>query len=152
MAERTEDDVERPLTPDGSKRFRAAARGIRSLGIDVDAVLSSRFARAWSTAEILHEDAGWPAPEACEELEPDAEPRASVDAIAQRSESSLAVVGHEPHLSRLTSLLVSGEPDAVSLELKKGGVVFVEIAGNLEPGAGMLRWSVSPKILRRLGR
>ena len=82
VAERTEEDAGRPLTPDGIKRFRAAARGLRSLDIHVETVLASRFARAWSTSEILHDDAGWPAPEACKELEPDADPRDSVAAIA----------------------------------------------------------------------
>ena len=152
IAVRTEDDAGRPLTPDGIKRFRAAARGLRSLDIDVETVLASRFARAWSTAEILHDDARWPAPEACKELEPEADPHASVAAIAARPESSLAVVGHEPHLSQLVSVLVAGEADAMAMELKKGGAVYVEIAGAVQPGAGMLRWSVSPKILRRLGR
>ena len=54
------DDADRPLTPEGAKSFRAAAAGLRRIVSSVDVLLSSRFVRAWQTAELLHEVAGWP--------------------------------------------------------------------------------------------
>jgi hypothetical protein len=39
----------------------------------------------------------------------------------------------------------------MTLELKKGGVVCLRFARRPAPGTGVLRWSVSPKILRHLG-
>ena len=63
------DDAARPLTKEGIARFRAAARGLRRLVPAVDSVLSSGYARAWQTAELLHEVAGWQEPEECPALE-----------------------------------------------------------------------------------
>ncbi len=56
------DDKDRPLTPEGEKRFRQVARGLRELVPSVSVVLSSPWARAWRTAELLEKEAHWPAP------------------------------------------------------------------------------------------
>ena len=73
-AERWPDDARRPLTPKGEERFREAVKSLTSVAApEVEAVLSSPFARAWRTAEILTE-AGWSAPVECEQLEPDYPP------------------------------------------------------------------------------
>src|SRR5436305_15005902 len=68
-AARWPDDANRPLTADGIRRFRAAALGLQALVPTVDRVLSRGFARAWQTAELLRELAGWPQPEECPALE-----------------------------------------------------------------------------------
>ncbi len=69
-----------------------------------------------------------------------------------RSERSIALVGHEPDLSRLASLLCTGSEDGLQLELKKGAVASLSFPGPVEPARACLRWTVSPKILRRLDR
>jgi phosphohistidine phosphatase len=144
-------DALRPLTRDGVEHFRPVARGLRSLGVEVDAVLASSWARAWATAELLREETGWPAPEECPQLEPPRSPAECLDVLRSRSGSSLALVGHEPHLSELASLLLTGSEHSIRIELKKGGVLCLGLAG--QPGAGaVLRWSASPKILRSLER
>lgn len=55
---------------------------------------------------------------------------------------SVALVGHEPYLSRLVSQLLTKDDDAVHIDLKKGGVIFVEDR--------TLRWYAAPKILRAI--
>lgn len=150
--ERWPDDSERPLTEDGIKLFRRAARGLRSFGIEVDAVLSSRYARAWETAELLHDEAAWPEPTACEALEPGSPPADALAAAGGNGASVVALVGHEPQLSMLASLALSSQPDAMSLELKKGGVVCLRLRSDSAPGSALLRWSAAPKMLRKLGR
>ena len=52
------DDSLRPLSPEGVELFRLAARGLERIGVEVEAVLASSYARAWRTAEILAEEAG----------------------------------------------------------------------------------------------
>jgi phosphohistidine phosphatase len=145
-------DAERPLTPEGVERFRAAAAGLRRFGVLPEAVLSSSYVRAWRTAELLREEADWPAPEACAELEPPSSAAACLRVLGQRGEEALAVVGHEPQLGELASLALAGAEDSVRLDLKKGGVVCLRFTGAPEPGMGTLRWSASPRMLRRLGR
>ena len=146
------DDAERPLTEKGSSRFREAARGLRGLVPTVDAVLSSGYARAWQTAQLLHEVARWPAPEECPALEAARPASAALGVLRGRPERSLALVGHEPQLSRLASLLCTGSEDALQLELKKGAVAALSFAGPVEPARASLRWAVPPRVLRGLDR
>ncbi len=145
------DDSHRPLTAAGIERFRAAARGLRRLGIDVDAVLSSTYVRAWHTAEILAKEAAWPSPAECRALEPSTPPNECLDALRDRQESTLALVGHQPLLSELASLLLAGEGRSLRLELKKGAAMCLRFDSGPEAGMAGLRWSVSPRILVSLG-
>jgi phosphohistidine phosphatase len=150
-ASRWPDDSERPLTEEGAARFRSAARGLATLAPTVDRMLSSPYARAWQTAEILHEETRWPEPEPCAELEADRSVRDALDLLQPLdTTSSLALVGHEPLLSLLASRLLTGESERVQLELKKGSAVLLEFDGAPDRGAAVLRWSVSPRILRTL--
>ena len=146
------DDSLRPLSPEGVELFRVAARGLRRLGVEVEAVLASPYVRAWHTAEILGDEAGWPLPEASPALEPSSPAAACAELLATRRESSLALVGHQPQLSSLAALFAAGERDAARFELKKGGVICVRFPAAPEASVGVVRWSVSPKILRLLGR
>jgi phosphohistidine phosphatase len=149
---RLPDDALRPLTEDGIRRFRSAARGLRRIVPEVDLVLSSGFARAWQTAELLQDEAGWPEPEDCAALEANQPPSAALDVLRGRSAESIALVGHEPHLSRLAASLCTGDEDGLRLELKKGAVARLELTGPVEPGGALLRWVVAPRILRAVDR
>lgn len=143
------DDAERPLTPDGETRFRSAARGLARVVPTVDRVLSSPYTRAWRTAELLAEETHWPGPEPCPALEADralSEVLTVLDGLV--TIRSVAMVGHEPQLSRLASRLLAGNENLVGLEVKKGGAVLLEL--NAVGAAAVLRWSLSPKVLRRL--
>ena len=150
-ARRWPDDSKRPLTPEGEERFRKAAKGLLHLVPEVDAVLSSPFARAWRTAEILSE-AGWPAPVRCEELEPDYPPHKVVAALERHAGAgSVAFVGHRPGLHELASYFLTGDAEGAEVAIKKGGVVCLRFSGTPGPGAASLRWSLTPKILRACG-
>lgn len=146
------DDSQRPLSPEGAELFRLAARGLQRIGVEVEAVLASSYVRAWRTAEILSEEAGWPRPAAAPELEATSSAAAALEVAGSRSESLLALVGHEPDLSQLTSLALAGDPHSVATQFKKGGVVCLRFQGAPSAGRAELRWSASPKILRQLGR
>ncbi len=142
------DDAERPLTPEGEERFRRAARGILRLVPEVGLVLSSPFVRAWRTAELL-EQAGWPAPVPCEELEPDYPPHKVPDVLAGHADvESVAIIGHRPQLHELVSYLLVGDADGARVQIKKGGAVRFSFDGLPKPGAGHLEWLFTPKALR----
>jgi phosphohistidine phosphatase len=145
------DDSVRPLTVDGIERFRRAARGLRRIVPAVDLVLASPYARAWHTAEILRDEAGWPTREPCSALEAVKQPAAGLESLQRYGDdSSVALVGHKPYLSSLASLLLAGDEAAVALELKKGGVARLSLDGAARPESALLRWSISPKVLRLL--
>jgi phosphohistidine phosphatase len=150
-AVRWPDDAERPLTAKGAASFGRAARGLRRIVPEVDVVLSSPYARAWQTAEILQREAGWPAAEPCDALEALRAPDDALDPLRDRRErGSVVLVGHEPNLSLLASLLLTGDADALPLELKKGAVALLAFAAEPAPARAVLRWSMSPKLLRAL--
>lgn len=143
------DDTQRPLTPDGEKRFLKAARGLGRLVNDVDVVLSSPWPRAWRTAEILHTGAKWPAPTACQALESGRAPIEVLQALQPRSTAkAVALVGHEPSLHELVSYLLTAERGHMQVEMKKGGVARLWLDENLRPGGARLVWLLAPKVLR----
>jgi phosphohistidine phosphatase len=151
-AERWPDDARRPLTPKGEQRFREAVKGLTSVAApEVEVVLSSPFARAWRTAEILAE-AGWAAPVECEQLEPDYPPH-KMDPVLERyaEAASVAVVGHRPGLHELVVYYLTGASEGAEVRIKKGGVVCLRFDGTPGPGAATLRWLLTPRILRTCG-
>src|SRR5690348_174269 len=57
---RWRDDGERPLSPEGKRKFRKAVAGLMKLVPKVDVVLTSPLVRTRQTAEILSAVAHWP--------------------------------------------------------------------------------------------
>jgi phosphohistidine phosphatase len=53
---------------------------------------------------------------------------------------NLALVGHEPYLSALATLLVRGKPEPVAFEVRKGAVLAFERCGGLHKKSGLPRW------------
>jgi phosphohistidine phosphatase len=146
------DDAERPLSPRGADRFRHAARGLRRIAPEVEAVVTSPCVRARQTAEILRDETGWPIAELSGGLA-EGEPEAAIRLIEERRRrASVALVGHEPQLSRLAALLLGGTPDSFVLDLKKGGVVLLSLLDCPVPGGALLRFSAAPALLRAAGR
>ncbi len=150
-ADKWPDDRDRPLTAKGDARFRSAARGLRTLAPSVDGVLSSRYVRAWQTAEILERYARWPAPQQCEALEGGRDPAEILRALQPYSSAgAVALVGHEPGLHELASYLLSADTGHVQIEMKKGAVVLLAIDEALRPGTAHLIWLLPPKALRSI--
>jgi len=117
----------------------------------MDLMFASPLERAWRTAVILNEEVGWPEPVAWSQLEPDHSPQQVVLALTPHaSVTSVALVGHEPGLSELASYLLAGSGGAVDLEMKKGGAALLSIDGTPQAGSALLRWLLTPKVLRSL--
>jgi phosphohistidine phosphatase len=141
-------DDERPLTPEGRAKFRAAAAGLARITGRPDALLTSPLPRARATAEI--------AARAFKRIEPTIEPalaHGTVDAIvaalgAQPPGATVAIVGHEPTLSALLARLL-GAARGEALAFKKGGAALVDLPDG-PSGAGRLVWFLKPRLLRTL--
>lgn len=150
-ASRWPDDDLRPLTPRGSERTAAAARGLARLAGRPAAVLSSPLTRAMQTAKLLKEALEWDEPiETLEALRPGGSYREVVERLRKFAASdSVFLVGHEPDLGKLAGTLVFGAPSS-SLPLKKAGACVVHFDGRPEPGHGRLHLFLPPKVLRRI--
>ena len=142
-----EDDSERPLIPKGERRLRAAAAAMKKLGLSFDLILSSPFLRARQTAEIVAGELRLKKRlEIFDELVPGGNSRALMQALSELKPApeNVLLVGHEPHLSRLISLLVSGNADAAAIEMKKGGLCKLEAAELRNGQCARLIWLLTP--------
>jgi phosphohistidine phosphatase len=145
------EDRDRVLTAEGIDRTIAAGKALRKLAIEFDAILSSPFARAWQTAEIVADQLD------CkkllhpmDELAANSSAAAAVKelGIVARNCSSVLVVGHEPILSEMISLLLSASP-RLSIAMKKGGLCKLSCV-RADPGAARLEWLLTAKHLSRM--
>lgn len=146
-------DDDRPLTPEGIHKFRLAARGLSELGAKPKRIVTSPLVRARQTAEILRDVV---APDEEITVSPALHPSTPfpdvVQAIRKYGEKAIAVVGHEPHLSGLTSYLLLGGGQAAAIEFKKGAVARIVFPDGIAAGAGMLEWLIQPGALRLLAK
>ncbi|HKO93729.1 MAG TPA: histidine phosphatase family protein [Polyangiaceae bacterium] len=145
-------DDARPLTELGIKKFRQAARGLAQLVEAPEELLTSPLQRARQTASILEARAAFPAALVLEALRPDTEAAAVVAALNRRRAERIAIVGHEPDLSRLIGVLTSGLGARAVVEMKKGAVAHLTFAKRIEPGAGLLTALFPPRALRSVGK
>lgn len=148
-------DAERPLTPRGQKRTRQAARGLRALGVEPDLLLTSPFVRARETAAIVAAELHLP-PGRIRETTALAPGASAYDFFrevnAGGSPRAVVLVGHEPDLSELISLLLVGDAHALDAPLKKAAVCVVEVHSPPPADRGTLRALLPPGALRAIGR
>jgi phosphohistidine phosphatase len=145
------DDRARPLSPEGIARGRKAASGLKDLTAKPELVLASPLRRAQQTAKILERYAHWPRAQVCEELTPEATPRALLGRLGRSAGPCIAVVGHEPQLSALLAQCLPGCAER-GFAFRKMGVALVRFRGRVRPGRGQLVWFAPPKLLRAAGK
>src|SRR5262245_54000460 len=125
---RTGGDDARRLTASGRTKVRKIARGLRALRVKVDVLLTSPLPRAAETAAILAEHGGLPLPVELPALATGMAPLTTLRALAPKVKNGDAMlVGHEPGLSRLAAVLLTGSPDGLAIDLKKGGVIVLDL-------------------------
>jgi phosphohistidine phosphatase len=144
-----EKDSERPLTPKGERKLWRIAQALEELEISFDWILSSPYVRARRTAEILAEaQQSRKKVELTDHLTPGGSVKKLVELINRREPApeDVLLVGHEPYLSDLISLLLSGTSQ-VAVVMKKAALCKLSIEV-LEPGhCATLEWLVTPKHL-----
>jgi phosphohistidine phosphatase len=145
-------DADRALSAEGRGKMRRVAEGLAALEVRLDLVLTSPLLRARETAAIVAPRLGSPV-EVLDLLAPGGDPGAIVAALRRhRALDAVALVGHQPGLGELASLLVAGSPSTSPLPFKKGGVACLEV--DLAGGSrrGVLEWFLTPRQLRTLGK
>lgn len=144
------DDAARPLTPEGKKKMRQIARGLRRSVPAIDVLATSPLIRAVETAEIVSAEYEGIAPVVAPVLAPGHGPAAVAQWLeSQRRHDVVAVVGHEPGLSRLVSWFLAGSERSF-IELKKGAVCRLTFPGAIAAGSAILVWALAPSQLREL--
>ncbi len=135
------DDAERALVDKGRKQCRRVAALLGRLGVQPALVLTSPLRRARETTEetlraleveqrIVTE----------QRLAPGGSVTAALEAVlaAGWGLEQVLVVGHEPMLSELAAQLVSDGRGPVLLDLRKGGLVEIEVISRHPPRGALL--------------
>lgn len=146
-------DSTRPLTREGEKKIHDIARGLQSLDVSFDLVLTSPYLRALRTAEILAEVFQSKKLFETRNLAPEAAPENIIDEIKDSFSAlkQIALVSHEPLMTRLLSFLLSGQ-DTMAIDLRKGGCGKVSINEWRNGACASLEWLLTPRQLARLGK
>lgn len=143
-------DQDRPLTNSGKSQFEKIAPKILKLIRKPNFIISSPYLRARETAEILAAMTS-SATELAQDniLLPD---ESAINFIkwfntkfqAHTKGETLVLVGHEPHLSLLLSLLCANSKKPI-ITLKKGGCALIKFKGPLRAGCATLECLFAPK-------
>ena len=149
------DDSQRPLGARGHEQMAAVAQAMRRLDLAIDIIWTSPLVRTRQTAAAVatglasdrrvHE---------VEHLAPDGDPRALMAELAglDPRPANVLLVGHEPCLSGLLSVLASGG-SAMQAKFKKGALAKLQLTGPIRFGqCATLLWLLPPNLLMRLNQ
>lgn len=144
-------DRARCLTKVGAQRIEAMIPAMNGLGFVPDLIVSSPYPRAAETAQIVREGLKVGSPiQFSDELGADRSVLPFFKThLAKCLESSerLMLVGHEPILSQLASLLMAGNI-STRIQMKKGSVIHLHCGVFGRECRGMLRGMWTSKQLR----
>lgn len=141
-AKSKEEDPDRPLTEEGRRELEAVMLLMMRYGaITAPRVLHSGKRRAAETARLIAGKIDAQVEEA-DGLKPLDDPGIWQRRLHERGHD-VVLVGHLPHLSKLASLLLSGDPEAELVEFTNGGVVCLR----WQDDHWALRWSIPPSLL-----
>ncbi len=141
-------DAARRLTEEGIEKFRRSAAGIANAHERPDAILTSPYRRAVETAAILSQAWGGPKPVETEALAWGRFEDLAAAVKRLRQAQSVALVGHEPHMSAVLAVLLGGS-EAGPYTFKKGGAAIVSL-DRFAPGLGNLIAFLPPRLSREM--
>lgn len=145
-------DSERPLIPKGRRQLNKIADAMRAMKLSFDVILSSPLVRARQTAEIVAADLKAKKRLAfADELKPGGDVKKLVQKIntLKPRPENIILVGHEPSLSWLISLFITGETDA-GIVLKKSGLAKLETDKLRAGRCAALAWLLTPAQMKRM--
>jgi len=139
------EDCERPLTDKGRTEVEYVASYVASLGVKVSRILHSGRLRAKQTAEIFAQHLA-PPQGVLEQrgLGPLDDPQ-EAKRLIQQAGRPLMLVGHLPHLSRLTASLILGDPEKEVVKFSMGGVVYLGRSDDF----WSIGWALVPRLVRQ---
>lgn len=142
-AEDGENDAARPLSRKGVRQARALGRLLRDAeAFEAEEVWHSPLVRARQTAVLLAKRLDTEAPlREVGGLRPSDDPAATARRVGD-ARQPLAIVGHDPHLSELATLLVTGKAAPLRFKLKKGAALRLDRVA----GGWVVRWLVTPDL------
>ena len=139
---------ERRLTKEGIRQMKKGARGLATLVDAPEVILSSPLTRAVETASLLVEVFPHAKLEQHPRLAPGFDPVTLLH-WASGQHGDVALVAHEPDLSRWIGYAVSGTPRSL-VRMKKGSVCRLDMPSPAHPGEAEIVWLLTLKQLAGL--
>ena len=147
-------DPQRPLTEEGRREIKKIAEFVKPLNLCVDYLWHSGKKRAAQTAEILAEVVKVKKAETAREgLSPNDDVKVIREKIVSLQQD-IMLVGHLPFLSKLASLLLTGDEPrpsergegelADTVAFKNAGIVCLKRS---EDNQWQIDWVITPEIL-----
>jgi phosphohistidine phosphatase len=137
-------EAARQLTPRGRHELRSVLKQAREAGVEPEVILASPWTRAHQTALAAGEALDCQQIIETKALLPDVLPSQIWGEIRSlRPLKEIMVVGHEPHLSRFAAFLLEAP---VAIDMKKAGLLRIEVQDREGPPRGVLKWMLTPKL------
>ena len=125
QAKPADEDPQRPLTDRGADDVtRVAHWAVDRFGVRPSRIIHSGKTRARQTAQTWARLVGVDA-NAGDSLAPNDDPTTWARRLAEQTDDVM-VVGHLPHLAKLASLLLAGDPERQLIGFQQGGLVALE--------------------------
>jgi phosphohistidine phosphatase len=143
-AKNEHEDPARPLNETGTAQIRKVASYAEKAGVRVSSILHSDKIRAIETASVL---AAHLRPANGIALSDGLSPGDDPNIWARRlsaTDTDLMLVGHLPHLSRLASLILLGDPDRDIISFENAAIVCLQ----RDITRWSIRWMVIPSMWR----
>ena len=138
-----DEDPDQGLSEEGIAEVKRIAGVAAGYGIKVSVIKHSGKKRAHQTADIL-----------AESLKPEKgimeisglKPLDDVSVIADTlaSQDNILLVGHLPHLERLTSYLITGMAEKTIFKFQNGGIVCLDRIPDNQ--SWLIKWALMPRI------
>ncbi|HEY9420765.1 MAG TPA: histidine phosphatase family protein [Thermoanaerobaculia bacterium] len=149
FAKTGKEDRLRPLTDEGRKKMKQAARGLREIVPQIDLLATSPLTRAAQTGAIIDSVYGGLKEVEIEELAPEATPEEFLRWLRKQKAETIAAVGHEPSISLILAWFLTGTERRLH-SFRKGGACLLEFSGEAGAGSATLLWALTPAQLRDL--
>jgi phosphohistidine phosphatase len=140
-----EEDPTQSLSEKGIENIKKVAAYAAKLDINVSQIFHSDKLRAMQTAQILadfiktekgvSETGG---------LAPLDDPQIWIERLAEMKEEVM-LVGHLPHLARLSALLLCGDKEKNIIDFKRGGIVCLK---KFDDGKWSVEWMIIPEVIK----
>jgi phosphohistidine phosphatase len=133
------DDANRALSVLGEDQSGIVARAMKHLDLAPDIIFSSPLVRAKQMASIIGGELGIADLRVTEYLVPGAEMPRLVEQLDSCGAGSALLVGHEPHLHTMLSVLLT-DSSSLHMHFGNGTLACIDVPTPIHAGTGTLEW------------
>ena len=140
----TAQDKDRPLSAKGQNQFNQFCKHLSFLNFKFDLLLESHLLRAQQTADIFCKYFSVQQKEKSYNLDPSADPEDLLLELSSYDLNSIAVVGHQPFLSRFLHFCLTAD-EKTFIIFKRGAMAFLDFPLAVQSGSAQLQSLLEPK-------